>query len=163
MCRAYQENHRWRVVSLSLATVSLLLFLCDGPVTCMDFSNSPPSTWGGRRQTPETSARLSFACRPDNNFIRCPCSLPPSLFDAELLKRRFQIINLWRPISHAALDSIIDPSHFATSVDVKKDLMPAALIYPDREGETFGVKFNEAYKWKHMRGMEPEEFILIKW
>jgi hypothetical protein len=86
--------------------------------------------------------------------------LPPS--DAPmLLKRRFQIINLWRPISHAALDWPLALCDFR-SVDVKKDLLPVALIYPDREGETFGVKFNEAHKWKYMRGMEPDEFVLIK-
>ena len=79
-----------------------------------------------------------------------------------LLKRRFQIINLWRPISHAALDWPLGLCDFR-SVDMKKDLIPIALVYPDREGETFGVKFNEAHKWKYMKGMEPDEFVLIKW
>lgn len=79
-----------------------------------------------------------------------------------LLKRRFQIINLWRPISHAALEWPLAFCDFR-SVDVKKDLMAVALIYPDREGETYGVKFNAAHKWKYMRGMEPDEFALIKW
>lgn len=64
--------------------------------------------------------------------------LPPT--DApSLLTRRFQIINLWRPISHAALDWPLALCDFR-SVDVKKDLYPVALVYPDREpGETFGV------------------------
>lgn len=79
-----------------------------------------------------------------------------------LLKRRFQIINLWRPIAHTALDWPLALCDFR-SVDVKSDLLPVALIYPDREGETFGVKFNQAHKWKYMRGMEPDEFALIKW
>jgi hypothetical protein len=41
--------------------------------------------------------------------------------------------------------------------------MPVALIYPDREGETFGVKYNPNHQWKYMRAMTPEEFVLIKW
>ncbi|KAF8548627.1 hypothetical protein OG21DRAFT_1479145 [Imleria badia] len=71
-----------------------------------------------------------------------------------------RIINLWRPISHTALDWPLGLCDFR-SVDMKKRLMAVALIYPD--GETFGVKFNEAHKWKYMRGMEPDEFVLIKW
>jgi len=87
--------------------------------------------------------------------------LPPS--DAPvLLKRRFQIINLWRPISHPALDWPLALCDYR-SVDVEKDLVPVALICPDREGETFCVKFNEAHKWKYMQGMKPDEFVLIKW
>jgi hypothetical protein len=38
-----------------------------------------------------------------------------------------------------------------------------ALIYPDREGETYGVQFNPEHKWKYMKGMTPEEIVLIKW
>ena len=96
-----------------------------------------------------------------SSIARVHRHLPPSDAPA-LLKRRFQIINLWRPISHAALEWPLALCDFR-SVDVKKDLMPVALIYPDREGETYGVKFNQAHKWKYMRGMEPDEFVLIKW
>jgi len=87
--------------------------------------------------------------------------LPPSDAPA-LLKRRFQMINFWRPISHAALDWPLALCDFR-SVDIEKDLVPVTLIYPDREGEAFWVKFNEAHKWKYMQGMEPDEFVLIKW
>lgn len=79
-----------------------------------------------------------------------------------LLSKRFQIINLWRPIGHAALDWPLALCDFR-SVDVKNDLMPVALIYPDREGETFGVKYNAGHRWKYLRGMEPDEVALIKW
>jgi hypothetical protein len=61
-----------------------------------------------------------------------------------LVKRRFQIINLWRPISHAALDWPLALCDYR-SLDGKKDLHPVALIYPDREGETFGVSMISFY------------------
>ncbi|KAJ6607246.1 hypothetical protein B0H10DRAFT_1818628, partial [Mycena sp. CBHHK59/15] len=48
------------------------------------------------------------------------------------------------------------------SVDSENDVMPAALVYPDHEGETFGVKYNLNQKWKYFSGMAPDEFILIK-
>ncbi|KAG6866317.1 hypothetical protein C0991_005784 [Blastosporella zonata] len=79
----------------------------------------------------------------------------------ELLKRRFQIINLWRPISRPALDWPLGLCDYR-SVDPKKDTFPVALVYPDREGETLGVKFNPNQKWKYFRGVTPEEAILIK-
>ncbi|KAK7454511.1 hypothetical protein VKT23_011265 [Stygiomarasmius scandens] len=79
----------------------------------------------------------------------------------ELLKRRFQIINLWRPISRPAFDWPLALCDYR-SIDPKKDLTPVALVYPDREGETLGVKYNPEHKWKYLRGMTPDEFVLIK-
>ena len=80
----------------------------------------------------------------------------------DLLKRRFQIVNLWRPIANPAVDWPLALCDYR-SVDVKKDIFPVALIYPDRKGETLAVKYNEEHKWKYLRGMTPEEIILIKW
>jgi len=79
----------------------------------------------------------------------------------DLLKRRFQIINLWRPISHTALDWPLGLCDYR-SVDPKTDTYPLALIYPDHEGETMGIKYNPNQKWKYFRGMIPEEAVLLK-
>ncbi|EGN98393.1 hypothetical protein SERLA73DRAFT_109855 [Serpula lacrymans var. lacrymans S7.3] len=86
--------------------------------------------------------------------------LPPTDAPA-LLRRRFQIVNLWRPISHAALDWPLALCDYR-SVDAKKDLIPVALIYPDREGEILGIRHNPNHKWKYLKGMEPDEIVLIK-
>ena len=80
----------------------------------------------------------------------------------ERLKRRFQIINLWRPINVPALEWPLALCDYR-SVDPKNDVFPVALLYPDREGETFSVKYNPNYKWKYVRGMTPDEIVLIKW
>lgn len=37
------------------------------------------------------------------------------------------------------------------------------LRYPDRDGEVSGVKFSPEHKWKYIRGLTPEEGVLIKW
>ena len=81
---------------------------------------------------------------------------------SELLKHRFQIINLWRPISHPAWDWPLALCDYR-SVDPEKDTIPITMVYPDREGETLGVKYSENYRWKYFRGMTPEEGVLIKW
>ncbi|TFY73522.1 hypothetical protein EWM64_g10490, partial [Hericium alpestre] len=60
-----------------------------------------------------------------------PASDVPSL-----LTKRFQIINLWRPIHHAAYDFPLALCDYR-SVNPAEDLIPVTLVYPDREGETF--------------------------
>ncbi|KAJ7052797.1 hypothetical protein C8F01DRAFT_565938 [Mycena amicta] len=79
----------------------------------------------------------------------------------ELLKHRFQIINLWRPIRNPAHDWPLALCDFR-SVDPANDVMPVALVYPDRQGETFGVKYNPKQRWTYFSGVKPEELILIK-
>ncbi|KAK2462368.1 hypothetical protein APHAL10511_005674 [Amanita phalloides] len=79
----------------------------------------------------------------------------------KLSKRRFQIMNLWRPIGVPALEWPLALCDFR-SVDHKNDLFPVTLVYPDSEGETFSVKYSPNYKWKYVRGMTPDEIVLIK-
>ncbi|KAF8200286.1 hypothetical protein BJ912DRAFT_898308 [Pholiota molesta] len=78
-----------------------------------------------------------------------------------LLAKRFQIINLWRPIEHPAFDWPLALCDYR-SVGAD-DVVPVALIYADREpGETLGVKYNKDHKWKYLHGMTPDEVALIK-
>ncbi|KAF9552780.1 hypothetical protein CPC08DRAFT_822679 [Agrocybe pediades] len=78
-----------------------------------------------------------------------------------LLKKRFQIINLWRPISHPAWDWPLALCDYR-SVDPGNDTVPVALRFPNRKGETMGVKYNPNQKWKYLHGMTPDEGVLIK-
>ncbi|KAF9523595.1 hypothetical protein CPB83DRAFT_862589 [Crepidotus variabilis] len=80
---------------------------------------------------------------------------------SELVKKRFQIINLWRPISHPAYDHPLALCDYR-SVDPEKDIFPVEFVYPDKVGETLAVKYSENYKWKYLRGMTPDEIVLIK-
>ncbi|KAF8707039.1 hypothetical protein AX14_013727 [Amanita brunnescens Koide BX004] len=85
---------------------------------------------------------------------------PPDETQA-LLQHRFQIINLWRPMSVPALEFPVALCDFR-SVDPKSDVFPAAIVFPDREHEMYFVKYNPNHKWKYVRGMTPDEFVLIK-
>ncbi|KAH9036102.1 hypothetical protein EDB84DRAFT_1484021 [Lactarius hengduanensis] len=71
------------------------------------------------------------------------------------------IINLWRPIHHVAHDWPLALCDF-NSIDRSRDLVPQTFKYPDRDGETYGVQWNENHRWKYVRGMTPEEGVLIK-
>jgi hypothetical protein len=79
----------------------------------------------------------------------------------KLLKGRFQIINLWRPIAHPAIDWPLALCDYRSVA--QNDGFPVALIYPDYEGETLGIKYNPNHKWKYLHGMTPDEIVLIKW
>ena len=80
----------------------------------------------------------------------------------ELLKRRFQIINLWRPIDVPALEWPLALCDYR-SVDSKTDLFPVHFIFLDRDIESMSLRYNPKYKWKYLSGMTPDEFVLIKW
>jgi len=77
------------------------------------------------------------------------------------LSKRYQIINLWRPIRNPAFDRPLALCDFRT-VDLQNDCVPSTLRYPDRDGETWAVKYNEGHRWKYLKGMTPEELVLIK-
>ncbi|RDW67522.1 hypothetical protein BP6252_08918 [Coleophoma cylindrospora] len=77
----------------------------------------------------------------------------------DLLKKRFQIINVWRPIKTI----LRDPLCLADAHSVpESDLVPAALIYPDREGETYAVKPNLDHRWYFKYAQHPDEPLFIK-
>ena len=42
------------------------------------------------------------------------------------------------------------------------DLVPTALIYPDRRGETLSIKPNSEHRWYYKYGQSPSEVTLIK-
>lgn len=81
---------------------------------------------------------------------------------ARLMQGRYQIINLWRPIEVPAYDWPLALCDFR-SVDYQNDLVPTTLKFPHRDGETFSVNYNPNHRWKYVKGMTPEEFVLIKW
>ena len=77
-----------------------------------------------------------------------------------LLQKRFSVINVWRPIRGPVQDSPLAVSD-ARSV-AADDLVATDLIYPDRTGEIYYVKFNPEHKWFYAPAMRGDEVMLIK-
>jgi hypothetical protein len=78
----------------------------------------------------------------------------------ELLKGRVQVINLWRPIRGPVRDT---PLAMLDGTTVKEgDLVASDLIYPNRSGETYSVKYNPDHRWFYIPEMMPDEAILLK-
>jgi hypothetical protein len=76
-----------------------------------------------------------------------------------LLKSRFQIINVWRPIKTIYKD----PLAVASGPSVPdSDLVGVGLIYPNRKGETYTVKPSKEHRWYFKYAQRPDEVTLIK-
>ena len=80
----------------------------------------------------------------------------------KLLERRFQVINLWRPIAAPAIDWPLALCDYR-SFDLEKDIFPMTRILAGGTRETTRVKYNENHKWMYLHGMTPEEIVLFKW
>jgi hypothetical protein len=77
-----------------------------------------------------------------------------------LLQKRFSVINVWRPIRGPVQDSPLAVSDARSVHD--QDLVATDLIYPDRTGEVYYVKFNPDHKWFYAPAMRDDEIMLIK-
>jgi hypothetical protein len=78
----------------------------------------------------------------------------------ELLKGRFAIINVWRPIRGPLLDA---PLAIADARSVAfRDFVPNDLVFRHRVGETYAVSYNPAHRWYYAPAMQRDEALLIK-
>jgi hypothetical protein len=78
----------------------------------------------------------------------------------ELLKGRVQVVNLWRPIRGPVRDA---PLAMADGTTVTPDdLIASDLIYPNRRGETYSVKYNPNHRWFYFPEMSADEALLLK-
>jgi hypothetical protein len=79
---------------------------------------------------------------------------------SDLLRRRFSVINIWRPIRGPIQDAPLAVAD-AQSVDYR-DLVATDVVYPDRTGEIYNVKFNPSHRWFYASAMRQNEVMLIK-
>jgi len=77
-----------------------------------------------------------------------------------LLQNRFAEINVWRairrPIESSPL-ALCDARSLAP-----EDIVPSALVYRERVGETYGFLYNPRHRWYYFPRLKPSEAILLK-
>ncbi|KAI0129230.1 hypothetical protein F4776DRAFT_160368 [Hypoxylon sp. NC0597] len=145
-----------------------------------------------RRRTPDAARtpvqRVHVDQTPAAAEARVRRHLPKDEAE-ELLKGRFQIINVWRPIENPASDFPLAVIDWRTTKP--DDFIPVDLLYPKREdfakdnddrgkevrpdeskwystegyevrGETMSVAPNEAHKFYYQKDMTPDEVLLLK-
>ena len=77
-----------------------------------------------------------------------------------LLRRRFSIVNVWRPIRGPLEDwplALCDARSVAEG-----DLIATDLLYKDRTGETYSVRHNAAHRWFYAPRMTRNEVLLFR-
>lgn len=77
----------------------------------------------------------------------------------ELLRGRARVINIWRPIRGPLEDAplaVCDAGSVA-----KDDLVPTDLVYRDRVGETYSVRFSPEHRWFYVPHMQRDEALLL--
>ncbi|KAL6241140.1 hypothetical protein RBB50_012044 [Rhinocladiella similis] len=115
----------------------------------------------------------------------------PAAEAEELLKGRYQIVNVWRPIANKASDFPLALIDWRTTSP--EDFVKVDLLYPKREatngvqddddrgkevlpdptsasstegyevkGETYAVAPNEKHKFYYMKDMSPDEVLFLK-
>lgn len=77
-----------------------------------------------------------------------------------LLKGRYRIINIWRPLNGPVQ---ANPLGFASSSSLEdEDLIPIEHRYPDRTGETAGIRYNPGQRWHYLSGMKNNERLFLE-
>jgi hypothetical protein len=78
----------------------------------------------------------------------------------ELLKRRFAVIQVWRPIRHPVQR---EPLAIADARSIgMKELFPSARVYPDRVGEVYHCAYNPEHRWYYFPNMQRHEAVVFK-
>jgi hypothetical protein len=78
----------------------------------------------------------------------------------ELLKHRFGIVNVWRPVRGPVLDSplaLCDAQSFTDD-----DLIASDLVYAHVRGETSRVEYKPTHRWYYFSEMQADEALLIR-
>jgi hypothetical protein len=78
----------------------------------------------------------------------------------ELLKHRFGIVNVWRPLRGPVLDSPLALCDARSFTDA--DLIASDLVYAHVRGETSRVEYQPAHRWYYFSEMQPDEVLLIR-
>src|SRR6201987_2379753 len=106
---------------------------------------------GGRSDLPQPSRRV----HNDHTVNSAPRRVGGHLGAEaeELLKHRFGIVNVWRPIRGPVLDSPLALCDARSFTD--EDLIASDLVYPHVRGETSSVAYNPNHRWVYFSEMQP--------
>lgn len=109
----------------------------------------------GSVRAPVGRVHADFTPRSAPTRIATLLGLPP---DTPLPP--YRIVGLWRPITRAPLQDA--PLALAAADSVQHaDLIPNAIVYPERRGETYAVLHSERHRWHYYPGMQQDEALLF--
>jgi hypothetical protein len=77
-----------------------------------------------------------------------------------LLKNRFAVVNVWRPIRGPVEESPLAVCD-GRSME-QRDFIEQDLIYRERKGEVYAVAYSPEHRWFYVGGQRKEEVLLLK-
>jgi transglutaminase-like putative cysteine protease len=116
----------------------------------------------GRREDRESLQREPVRYAHNDYTERSGPQRVRELFPAEadeLLSRRFAVINVWKPLTpvEEAPLAVCDAQTIAPG-----DFVPTDLLYPDRSGEVYSMRYGATHRWFYFPRMQPDEAMLLK-
>jgi hypothetical protein len=78
----------------------------------------------------------------------------------DLLRRRFAVIQVWRPIRRPVVSWPLAIADAQTISPV--NLVVTERRYPDRIGQTYAITYDPAHRWYWFPHMRPEEALVFK-
>ena len=108
-------------------------------------------------KSPATAVHNDYTLKSAPQRVR---DLLPAAEAEELLKHRFAVINVWRPIRGPLRDAPVALCD-ARTISMK-DFVASDLLYPDRNGEVYTVVYNPAHRWYYFPDMQVDEALLLK-
>lgn len=153
-----------RITGVYYAEVEQLLKEVTGASRVVVFNHRGrrgPSDWTKAGLDNRLNAGPLFKVHVDQSYDGAELQLRNVLPDEadKLLKGRYQIINVWRPIETVLRDPLAVAD---ASTVLDSDLAPAAVIKPDSRSETWSVKPNAAHRWFYKYRHGPDTAVLIK-
>lgn len=107
-------------------------------------------------QEPVKVAHNDYTLKSGPQRVR---DLVPNEADA-LLKNRFAVINVWRPIRGPVQESPLAVCDAQSMV--QNDFVKHTLRYRDRDGEVYSVAYNPNHRWYYIPNQKKEEVLLLK-
>ncbi|KAF1962407.1 hypothetical protein CC80DRAFT_487873 [Byssothecium circinans] len=134
----------------------LLLQTVQGATRVLLFDHTVRRSHPDANRAPVT--RVHIDQTPSSAAARVKHHLPDEA--DKLLQGRYRIINVWRPLNGPVM---AHPLAVADSAHVRdEDLVGVEHRYPDRTGETAGVRYNPGQKWYYWSGMTNTDRLLLK-
>lgn len=113
-----------------------------------------------RRRTPDAERQPSTRVHVDYTENSGPQRLKDFFGAGAVHAKRYAFVNVWRPIKQPALDWPLALCDARTAAP--EDLIATDIIYPDRRGEIYGLRYNPAQRWSYFPNMGLDEALLIK-
>jgi hypothetical protein len=156
---AFQDAALVRTVDYPEVTAALAARTGAERILIFDHTLRDSTAEPGRAALREPVRRV----HDDQTFESAPGRVAKHLSPDEAawrLKRRFAIVNVWRPIGGPALRAPLAMCD-ARSI-VLPDLIPSDLVYPDWIGETYAIAFNPRHRWYWYPRQTPGEATFLK-